>query len=163
MVTSTPGLMRSGLNPLRIIPLGVPASKAHRSTLPLGSFTSRKNHECGFSRQTCTIVPWTVTGLFISKAAANEWCAVAVVAAPSETRLHTRTVRTVRFIQDLLRELNHPVLCHVGSPPRQRRLEAMERQDSFESRRLRHRPSSADRSCFPGRRTRTSPGWVSTL
>ena len=49
MVTSTPFLMTPGLKPLRTMPLGVPASKAQRSTFPLASFTSRKNHECGFS------------------------------------------------------------------------------------------------------------------
>src|SRR5215471_14268778 len=102
MVTCVPFPIRLALKPLRIMPLGVPASKDHRSTLPLASFTSRKNHECGFSRRTWTIVPCTVTGLFMSKAAANEWCAHAAAANPSDARVHARTIRTVRFIRDLI-------------------------------------------------------------
>src|SRR5690349_17948586 len=84
MVTSSPDFTVFGLKPLRISELGVLASKLHFSIFPSAPVTSRKNHECGFSRRTAVITPFTVTGLSASNSAANEWWARAGAASVSD-------------------------------------------------------------------------------
>jgi hypothetical protein len=44
MVTRSPTLMKPGFRPLRTSEVGVPPSKPHRSTAPVASVASMKNH-----------------------------------------------------------------------------------------------------------------------
>src|SRR5690606_26938463 len=66
IVTTSPCLMTPGEEPVRSIPLGVPASNDQRTSSPLSSSTSRKTHECGFASRTWTIVPVMEIGSFMS-------------------------------------------------------------------------------------------------
>ena len=75
MVIGSPYFRESLLQPLRVSVLGAPPSHCHGCTLPCASFTSRYTQMCGFIHSSFVTAPVSVTGLFASNSAANEWWA----------------------------------------------------------------------------------------
>src|SRR5688572_32910240 len=86
-VTVSPGLRESRRQPRRIRPFGPASSKSQFTIFPDSSLTSTNTCAWGLVQSTRVTTPVTVTGLFLSNSASNEWCA-AIDAAPRIRPLH---------------------------------------------------------------------------
>src|SRR5215831_20904273 len=73
--TFVPVGSESLFQPLRNNTDGDPPSIFHRTTVPSGCATSMCSQECGFTHSIITTLPSSVTCLFWSNSAENEWCA----------------------------------------------------------------------------------------
>src|SRR4030095_10555446 len=91
-VTVSPSLSESRRQPRRIRPFGPANSKSQFTIFPDSSLTSTNTWAWGLNQSTRVTTPVTVTGLFRSNSASNEWCA-AMDAAPSSRAPQTTSPR----------------------------------------------------------------------
>src|SRR6516162_1571325 len=122
MVTCSLGFSDERDQPLRVSVLGAPPSHCHGCTVPWSSFTSRYTQMCGFPHSIFVTAPVSVTGLFASNSAENEWCADNAGAAAIVTSA-TTTVCMV-FMRLLLhlslcarKEIPNPVILGAWRSP----------------------------------------------